>query len=338
MANDAQVVETSATQVLSSLNEEQRRKWMETGELPEEKPKEESKKETPAESSPAAKQEVAEPKEAKPPAEPAPAEPEGHKGKRAEARIKELLAENKKLEARLAEVSKTPTAEPAKKEEAPAKPQRHDIDSKTGMPLYTDDAAFEAAREEWLTKKITADVQKQVAKQAEDTRRNEEARLTAERWVNSLKIAAEKHPDLDEVLEADDKGIIQNKVLKESIKAGTVLDGWLTDSEVGVEILYYLAKNPAEIERINRLGPFQAARALTKLEDELSGVKAEKKTEPAPAEKPPEKKVSKAPSPATNVDGKSTAPADEIGAAVAAEDFSRFQKAANEEDLRKRRK
>jgi hypothetical protein len=146
----------SSSEILSSMDEKQTLEWRTTGKLPEQK---DSK--TEAVSSPAAKETPEAPAKAtETPAGSVPATKEPPKeAKGAEGRIKELLADNKRLKAELETLQKAPAAAPAKKDETLAKPQRTDVDAKTGQLLYANDEAFEQAREEWLTKKITADRQ-----------------------------------------------------------------------------------------------------------------------------------------------------------------------------------
>lgn len=326
----------SSSEILSSLNAEQTREWRSTGKLPEEKPQV-SKESTQAASSPAAKESSEPPAKAtETPAGSVPASKEPPKeAKGAEGRIKELLSQVRKLESELETARKVPAAAPAKKEEAPAKPQRTDVDAKTGQLLYANDEAFEQAREEYLTKKITADVQKQTAKVAEEARISEQNRIIEQKWQLSIKIASEKHPDFAEVMKRDDKGVFQGPEVK-AIKNGSVLDAWVLDSEMGAEILYYLESTPGEVARIQALNAFQAARELTRLEEKLSAAPS------APAKKseeaPPAKKAPGAPAPAADVSGKSTAPVDSLAAAVSKGNFTAYQKEANDEDARKRKR
>lgn len=351
MATDATVtVESSPTDVLKSLTPAQHKTWRETGEIPESKspPAKETPKEekTEAASSPAAKTEVAAPAPEKAaekePAKSAPAveEPKAN----AETRIKDLLAENKELKVKLDAMQKAPVAAPAKTE-APAKPHRNDVDAKTGQVLYATDEAFEEAHEKYLTEKVTQDVRKQVAKEAEDRQVAEQTRILQQRMINSIKITTEKHPDFQQVLKAKDiekdgkKITVFEADAVKRIKSGGMIDRWILDSDIGMEMLYHLAKNPDEVDRIEALNPFAAARELTKLEDKLSAppsaTPSKKEEEPAKGSAAP--KVSGAPAPAASVNGKGTAPLDEELAATEAGDFKRFQKAANEADFRKKK-
>lgn len=325
----------SSSEILSSLNAEQTREWRSTGKLPDEKTQV-STESTEAASSPAAKETTEPPAKAtETPAGSVPASKEPpKKAEGAPERIKELLSENKQLRTKLEELQKVPVTA-AKKDEAPAKPQRTDVDPKTGQLLYANDEAFEQAREEYLTKKITADVQKQTAKAAEEARIAEQNKLVEQRWLNSIKIATEKYPDFVEVMKRDDKGVFHGAEIK-LIQGGSLLDRWILDSEVSGEILYYLETHPGEVVRIQALGAFQGARELTRIEEKLSAAPS------APAKKseevPPAKRAPGAPAPAADVSGKSTAPVDSLAAAVSKGNFAAYQKEANDEDARKRKR
>lgn len=343
MATDVKVLtaESSPTDILASLSRAENKKWRETGEFPDREatPPKESKTEN-AESSPAAKTDVTEPdakKAEEKTAESVPANREP-KAKGAEARIKELLADNKRLNAELETARKAPVVAPAKIEEI-AKPHRADVDEKTGQPKYATDEAFEQAHEDYITAKVTKDVEKRQAKAQEDVRIAEQNRLLQQKWQNSLKIAIERHPDFAKVCEIDAKGAFQNAELK-GIRSNGMLDAFCLDSEIGGQILYYLASHPGEVKRIDSLSSFAAARELTKLEDKLF-TESSAPTQPEKKEDKPEgskAKVTGAPAPAASVSGRATAPVDEQAAAIAAGDQRRYMKAANEEEFRNRKK
>jgi hypothetical protein len=352
MAPDAAVtVESSPTDVLKTLTPAQHKTWRATGEIPEvkETPKEtpkESKQSTEvAESSPAAKEVAAPAAEktvAEVPAKPAAAakEPKA-KPVGAEARILDLIADNKKLAQELETLRKVPVAAPTKDEKAPVKPSRADVDSKTGQAKYATDDEFLDARDKYVADMASRQTRQDIAKETNDRAVAEQNRITQQRMVNAVKIATERHPDFTEVLkiETKDGKTAFNAPAIKLIKTNGIIDAWCVDSEAGMEILYHLATRPEEVERIQALNSFAAARELTKLEDKLSAPASA--AAPAPeVKKVPESsttpKVSSAPAPAASVSGKATAPVDEEEAAVKSEDFKRFQKAANAEEFAKR--
>src|SRR5271156_910769 len=292
--------ESSNSEILASMSDVERKNWRVTGKLPEVPAKETPKEEkTEAASSPAAKETPASTSEktaAETTAAPATAKEE-HKPKGAEARIKELLADNKRLNAELESARKAPVVAPAKVEEV-AKPHRNDVDARTGLPKYATDEAFEEAHETYLTAKVTADVEKRHAKAQQEARVSEQNKIIQQKWQNSLKIANENHADFAKKLQINEKGAFENSVLK-SIRTNGVLDAWILDSDIGAELLYYLSDKQAEVDRIQGLGPFAAARELTKLEDKLTGTATPPaKEEPAERSSP---NVSKAPAPAASI-------------------------------------
>jgi len=335
MATDAKAltVESSPTEILKSMSPEQRKAWRETGVTPELKEADSKEPEKnietkDADPSPAAKVEVSETPEKKSetPSESVPLKVEPVKvAKGAESRIKELLADNKRLNSELEAARKVPVIASAKIEEV-AKPRRSDVDAKTGSLKYATDEAFDEAYETYLTAEVTKKVEARHVKQQTEARIAEQDRILKEKWGNSLKIAIERHSDFAKVCEIDKDGAFQNAEIKK-IRSNGTLDAFALDSEIGAQILYYLASNPGEVERIEKLAPFQAARELTKLEDKLSSAAS------TTLEKQPEgsaKKVSGAPAPASNVGGRATAPNDESEAAIKAGDFRRYMKVENE--------
>ena len=346
MAEDATViVESSPTEKLKQLTPAEHKTWRATGNLPEPKVSKEVKK-TEAASSPAATKEAPESVPVKAAAEtsaepvPAKVEPDSKpKPKGAEARIKDLLAENKKLAQDLEDARKSQSV-PAKKTEALAKPGRNDIDEKNGQPLYRSDDEYMEARDKWVMGEAVRKTRMEIAHETQERETSRQNELMQRRMQNSVKIATENHPDFLQVLKAETKEgkTVFNADAVKAIKTNGVLDAWILDSEQGMEMLYYLASRLDEVERIQSLGPFAAARELTKLEEKLSATstipaKEEKAAESLPA--PTTKK--EPPAPATSITGKNTPPVDEENAALEALDYKRYARAANETEWRKKK-
>lgn len=341
MATEATpTTETSSTD-LSNLSEKEMSNWRLTGDLPEPKtetPPKDSKT-APADSSAAAKTAVTEPpaKAAETPAESVtavtePPPPEKNAG----TRVKELLSERKQLLAKIEDLEKRPLpAAPAKKDDAPAKPQRADVDEK-GTLKYATEEAYEEARDNYIYERASQETRKQLAKEAEEQRNTERQRLVADKWLNGMQLARTKYADLDTVLKTDEKGLVQHEEIK-GLKSGSILDGWLVDSEVPFDLLYHFAKTPGEVAKIQAMTPFNATRYLTKLEDKLSVPPpvTPKVEDGSPTVPKPNPRV---PAPPTSISGKATAPTDEIARAVAAGDTAAYFKAANDEDLQKAKK
>lgn len=367
MAIDAKpvTVESSSTDILKSLTPAQMKTWRETGNLPDLPSKNGTpakkaaapkiEKTEPAESSTAAKETPdAEPAEkqdaAETPAESVPAKVEAPPKKPtspAQARIKDLLAEVSTLRQENDNLQRQ--LKPVKETKAAQKPQRNDVDDK-GQAKYASDEIFQDARDEWIRAEAIRTTREEIAKEAHDRqvmeiRTNQERRLDAQ-----LKLAKERHADFDqklmpkEIADKDGKkSIVYTAPGVKVLKTPGVVDAWILDSDLGVEILYHLADKPEEIERIQSLGAFAAARELTKLEQQLSSQPAKSGSKPAEevveeiVEEEPVKKVSSAPEPATSFSGKDTAPADKEEAALREGDFRTYQQVANEKDWRKKK-
>lgn len=367
MAIDAKpvTVESSTTEILKSLTPAQMKTWRDTGELPELPKKGEPAKKAaapktaktePAESSTAAKEtadadstEVVEAAET--PAESVPAKVEAPSKKPitpAQARIKDLLAEISTLRQENENLQKQ--LKPVEKVKAAAKPQRNDVDEK-GVAKYATDEAYQDARDEWIRADATRTTREEIAKENHDRqvmeiRTNQERRLEAQ-----LKLAKERHADFDakllpkEIEKDGKKVIVYTAEGVKVLKSPGVVDAWILDSDLGVELLYHLADKPEEIQRIQSLGAFAAARELTKLEQQLSqpakpGSKPNEETveETEVIEEEPEvKRSSSAPEPATPFRGKDTAPADKEDAALKDGDFRTYMSVANEKDWRKKK-
>jgi hypothetical protein len=337
MATDVKeiTVDSSSTEILANLTPAEHKAWRETGDIPERKPAEANKTEATetAESSTAAKTEVVEEK-----TESAPVKTESSKpAKGAEARIKELLADNKRLAAEL-DAARKPVTAPAKKTEEIAKPHRNDVDEKTGQPKYATDEEFLEARDAYVFEQASKKTRSDIAKEDGERRVAEQNRLQQQKWQNNLKIAVERHEDFAKVCQIDDKGAFQSPELKQ-IKSNGVLDGWLLDSDFGGLMLYYFASNKGEVARIDSMNAFAAARELTRIEEKLSGVvstTASKQEEKLDDSTKPQ--VSKAPAPASSVGGRATAPVDEAEAALKRGDFRSYRETENKKEYLAKKK
>ena len=102
-----------------------------------------------------------------------------------------------------------------------------------------------------------------------------------------LDVFKEKTEDFEDVISG---------VLK--LPMSPTVEGEILRSENGPELLYALAKDPAEFKRINALGPVAAGREIGKLEAKLA---AKSSNEPKPETK---KLITKAPNPISPVGGK----------------------------------
>lgn len=194
----------------------------------------------------------------------------------------ELAAQNRELAERLAALEKgKPAAEdkPAATDDDP-EPQEEDFDSfsdyvkATTKWTYRQEQKAKAAEEAEAKAKAEAETRKQKA---------------AEGWNDRVAEARKQFSDYDEVLEdaAD-------------IEVSAELESALL--EAGPAVIYHLAKNRDEAERIAKLPTASALREIGKIEAQLSAKPAK---EPTPTPKP---KTTSAPKPPPPLSGKSSAP------------------------------
>lgn len=122
-------------------------------------------------------------------------------------------------------------------------------------------------------------------KEAEKKRLESEQSKVVSAYQERMNAFAETVDDFDEVIaEADEEGV----------KVSPFLEHLILQSAKGPQVLYELAKNPAEIDRLNGLNSVSLHREFFKLEDGLSAPSE-------PARKKVKKKTSKAPDPITPV-------------------------------------
>lgn len=267
---------------------------------------------TPADSSPAAPDDQA----ASTDASPSPASEAGKPAKRnAETRIQELLRERHDRDARISALereiaaSRQPAAQttPAAPSPAPQRPAEQ-------IPEY----------DEWLTEPgnegrsytaYQADVIRRVyaqerAAEADREKTSREARDAAER-IDQYRARAETFkatkPDYWDVIQP-----VVSAQLKPEI--ASALEEALQQSEAGPQVLYHLGSHPEEFARLAGLPPRLAVYELGKLEASLA----------APAAVSPNP-LTKAPTPPTTLGRKSVDPSDQIEAAVASNDVSRYR-------------
>lgn len=96
------------------------------------------------------------------------------------------------------------------------------------------------------------------AKDAEN-KAKEEQEKSSKAWQQQKTKMLEKIPDYDEVVD-NAKDLMVSNVVRDAIR----------ESDVGHELLYYLAKNPAEVERLKPMNALRALRELGKIEDKIS--------------------------------------------------------------------
>lgn len=158
--------------------------------------------------------------------------------------------------------------------------QKPEIEAKSDAKPKVDDFDSIEAYTEALTDWKISQKQKEFERKEIETKAKAEFKNQFDSFQSKVAEFSKTQDDFNEVIE-DVDDIPLSVGLQESI---------LT-SDVGPQVMYELAKNREELERINRLSPIAQAREIGKIEARL-GEKNQKK---------PEAKVSKAPAPVSPV-------------------------------------
>jgi hypothetical protein len=245
---------------------------------------------------------------------------------KAESRWAKLSRENKELREKLArrDSQAQPTAQarettqvsqPAAESKAEPRPKIDDVDAKTGQPKFASYADYQAANDEWLQNDTIRKFQATQAKTDRERQVQHAKQVVIQKWNEDVEKARTKHADFD--------AVALNKDLP--LKEGTVPDVFILESPQGADVLYYLGKNPGELERINGLNPIAQARELTKIELKVSG-------NSSASAKP----ITQAPRPPHQVSGKGTVTKDSVEAAVEEQDADAYMREQNSRDPRLR--
>jgi hypothetical protein len=174
------------------------------------------------------------------------------------------------------EALKKPNANPAQKVEANLK----STDGKPEPAKFDSHSDYVEALTDW---KIDQKAKDRETKQAQDKVKSEHENVL-KTYQDRVKAFSEKTKDFNDVLaEADD------------IQVSPTVQQLIVESEHGPEILYELAKNREEVERLNKLSPLSAAREMGKIESRFSSNSSDKKVET--------KKITNAPKPLETVGG-----------------------------------
>lgn len=270
----------------------------------------------------------------------------------AEARIRELVAKNKDLEQRLAELRPKsdvkPAAEPSPaKAEAPPSPKKLEPPQLPPMPdLDTWEGTIEEFQE--AVKEHQKAIEEYPRRLAEylDARDNERERVRGEEaakreLLERLAEARKRYPEAESVIQPAAKAIFEDQRIPAPVKA------LVDDSEVFLDLLYVLASKPEDFQDFlatARSDPGKAIRLLVRTEqlviEELEKAKKGNEGERAAPErdssgkfqKVPEKKVTEAPPPPAEVGGR-VPPPDEEAAAARNQDFAAFRRTRNQREL-----
>lgn len=146
-----------------------------------------------------------------------------------------------------------------------------DAKPKTLADFEFNDAEFQSYLFKEAEKRATAaarEALKAEQEQAQEQKRRNEFTARERKF-------AETQPDYFEVTRAENLSITQEMV------------DALADSEDAAALLYYIAKNADEAERIAQLSPKAAARALGRIEERLSAEREKAKAKPVVSQAPP---------------------------------------------------
>jgi hypothetical protein len=257
-------------------------------------------------------------------------EPRGKKtSQTSESRWAKITRENRELKERLAriEAAQTQTAltrdtqqtsQPAPQTQTEVskgtpKPKIDDVDPKTGQPKFKTYEDYLDARDSWLRAETQREIEESQAKRQREIQQRQQQELIAREWGSRVQKAQEKYSDYEAVALNPDL----------TIKQGSPVDMFILDSPHGVDVLYHLGKNPAELARINALNPLAQVRELTRIEIKLSS--------------PPVRRITQAPAPVRTVAAQGTVSGDELESALKEDDFSGYRDRANARDMASRR-
>jgi hypothetical protein len=165
----------------------------------------------------------------------------------------ERKAERQRIEA---ETRAKVLAEVAVKPEAPVgKPKVED---------YTDYSEYQEALTDW---KVDQKLQERDSKRAESeakARNQSESERVSARQNDMIEAGERKYDDFEEVVKSDKTQYSQAAFLS------------MIESDIAEDLVYHLAKNPDEAQRIAKLPAYAQAKEIGKLEDKLSAKKPPK--------------------------------------------------------------
>jgi hypothetical protein len=148
--------------------------------------------------------------------------------------------------------------------------QQPDQKNAPARDKFGSDEEYVSALTDYMVERKLTGIKQELAQQSTQSQ-------TQAGWVSKINQARADYADYDAAME-DAQDIPVSESMREAIQS----------SDLGGDIAYYLAKNPAEAERINSLSPYAAAREIGRIESYVEYEKTQK------AKKPP---VSKAPAP-----------------------------------------
>lgn len=184
----------------------------------------------------------------------------------ASQRIGELVSLNKAKDAeierlmRLVESGRTPQ-QAAGSEKSDDEPKRD---------AYDDYEAFIEDRARWVARQ---EFREQSQKHEEETRRERESRMAAElqqRWESSYAKALDSYDDYEDIFD----------------QVGTAITvehaGAIRNADEPAEVVYFLGKNPKELEKFSKLQGAQLFRAVGRLEERIAIQREQQSKAPKP--------------------------------------------------------
>ncbi len=176
----------------------------------------------------------------------------------------------------------------------------------TSDPQYLRDMARHEARAEFAAERTLS------AEAAATQRVQTENQRLASEWQQKVAAVQATHAD---VVEKFSQPI--------GIPAGSAMDVWILESELGPTTLYHLYDHPDEVARIVALSPVRQLEAMVLLGHSLQSAT------------PPVKTKTNAPAPPPTLDTRAAPAAADADAALARGDFAAYTRIQNELDLAK---
>lgn len=201
-----------------------------------------------------------------PAAEKKPVDPPAEDPKPRKPLIEELVKTRHERNAARSEIEQLRAELEAVKARQNYMPQE-DPDPKPVRDKFASDDDYLEALTDWKADQVITQRQKQAA-EAEAAAAQQRIQ---DEWLERVESAKKVYPDFADV------------VGNATIEIKNHIYQAIVESEVGPEVAYYLAQNPAEAQRLNSMSPISAVRMIGKLEEMLLDPAQDATRNPAPA-------------------------------------------------------
>jgi hypothetical protein len=126
----------------------------------------------------------------------------------------------------------------------------------------------------WEARQQMREANRRHTETQQQQRQREVQQQIAVGWHQQVTAAMTKYPDFQ----------AKAKIAEAYIPEGSVMDGWILSQPGGADLMYHLATHLDELQTIKGMGPFEAARTLTLLQQRLTpdGESAQTGSAPAP--------------------------------------------------------